>query len=173
MGREIGQPTSMGIGGDSIVGSGFLDILELFQDDKGTEAIVMIGEIGGHRGGGSDGVHQGAGYEVDCIVVSQAGRGTSGPADGPRGGDHFGLERNGGGEVLDDREGVSSDREEPRRNGQTRPGNHQKKEKAKESHAGWTGRLGRSGRSGKRDTGICVKGIQMDSMAVDAEFVLQ
>ncbi len=43
----IGQSTSVGIGGDPIVGSGFTDILALFEADPETEAIVMIGEIGG------------------------------------------------------------------------------------------------------------------------------
>ncbi|MHB8090478.1 MAG: succinate--CoA ligase subunit alpha [Syntrophales bacterium] len=43
----IGQSTSVGIGGDPIVGSGFTDILYLFEHDPQTEAIVMIGEIGG------------------------------------------------------------------------------------------------------------------------------
>jgi succinyl-CoA synthetase alpha subunit len=46
-GLGIGQSTSIGIGGDPIVGSGFIDILELFEKDPQTEAIVMIGEIGG------------------------------------------------------------------------------------------------------------------------------
>jgi len=45
--RSIGQSTAIGIGGDMIVGSRFVDILELFENDAQTDVVVMIGEIGG------------------------------------------------------------------------------------------------------------------------------
>ena len=44
----IGQSTCVGIGGDPINGSSFIDILRLFRDDPETEAVVLIGEIGGN-----------------------------------------------------------------------------------------------------------------------------
>ncbi len=43
----IGQSTCIGIGGDPIIGTRFLDVLEMFERDRQTEAVVLIGEIGG------------------------------------------------------------------------------------------------------------------------------
>ncbi len=45
--RGLGQSTCIGIGGDPIIGSTFVDLLNLFQEDDGTDAVVLIGEIGG------------------------------------------------------------------------------------------------------------------------------
>ncbi|MBC7235725.1 MAG: succinate--CoA ligase subunit alpha [Chloroflexi bacterium] len=45
--KGIGQSTCLGIGGDPIVGTGFVEILDLFQHDADTDAVVLIGEIGG------------------------------------------------------------------------------------------------------------------------------
>ena len=45
--NNIGQSTCLGIGGDQIVGTGFLDVLDLFEKDPQTKAVVLIGEIGG------------------------------------------------------------------------------------------------------------------------------
>ncbi|MCE5229516.1 succinate--CoA ligase subunit alpha [bacterium] len=44
---RYGQTTCVGIGGDPIIGSSFIDLLEMFNADAATEAVVMIGEIGG------------------------------------------------------------------------------------------------------------------------------
>ncbi len=43
----LGQSTCVGIGGDPVIGSNFLDVLKLFRDDEETKAVVLVGEIGG------------------------------------------------------------------------------------------------------------------------------
>ncbi len=45
----LGQSTCVGIGGDPVVGTGYLELLEMFEKDPGSEAVVLIGEIGGEE----------------------------------------------------------------------------------------------------------------------------
>jgi succinyl-CoA synthetase alpha subunit len=45
--KNLGQSTCIGIGGDPIVGTGYVDLLEMFEKDEQTDSLVLIGEIGG------------------------------------------------------------------------------------------------------------------------------
>jgi succinyl-CoA synthetase alpha subunit len=63
----LGQSTAIGIGGDPIIGTDFIDLLEMFENDPGTEAIMMIGEIGG------DAEIQAANYIKDHVTKPVAG----------------------------------------------------------------------------------------------------
>ena len=88
----LGNSTIVGIGGDPIVGSDFIDILTLFEEDDETELIVMVGEIGG------DAEERAAEFIAENVskpvVAYIAGfHRTARQADGPRRSDHLRLLR--------------------------------------------------------------------------------
>jgi len=72
----LGQSTCVGIGGDPIPGTTQIDCLKLFQDDPKTQAILLIGEIGGNA------EEQAAEYVA--AHVTKAGGGVHRGSDGPR-----------------------------------------------------------------------------------------
>jgi succinyl-CoA synthetase alpha subunit len=65
--RDFGFSSAVGIGGDPIVGTTHIDALQAFQDDPDTDAVVMIGEIGG------DAEERAAAYVVDHITKPVVG----------------------------------------------------------------------------------------------------
>ena len=95
--RGLGNSTIVGIGGDPVVGSSFIDVLGRFETDDETDVVVMVGEIGGDE-------EEKAARFIEARDV-EAGRGlhrrlhgTAGQDDGPRGRDHLRLVGHGGGQ---------------------------------------------------------------------------
>ena len=95
--RDIGQSTAIGIGGDPIIGTNFLDALELFNKDPQTEVVVMIGEIGGNAEETAAEYVKSRHEEAGGGIHRRTDR-ASGPPDGSRRRHHFRRQGNGGGE---------------------------------------------------------------------------
>ena len=87
-GLGIGQSTCIGIGGDPIIGTTFLDAIQLFNEDPDTHAIVMIGEIGGNAEDDRRGLHRRAREKAGGWLHRRTIRASRSP-HGPRRSYHF------------------------------------------------------------------------------------
>ena len=118
--RDIGFSTAVGIGGDPIIGTTHIDCLQAFQDDPETDAIVMIGEIGG------DAEERAAAFierNVTKPVVAYVAGFTApeGKTMGHAGRDHLRLGGHGPGQEGGAGEGRRPGRPDPQRDRPARP----------------------------------------------------
>ena len=92
--RGIGQSTAIGIGGDPIIGTTHIDALKLLNEDPETEAIIMIGEIGG-TAEEKAAEYIKANVKKPVVGLHRRADGASGTAHGPCGRDHLRRRRHG------------------------------------------------------------------------------
>ena len=90
-----GQSTCIGIGGDPLIGTSFIDALTLFAADDDTDAVIMIGEIGGNAEEDAAAWIQ-TGFTKPVVGFIAGPDRAAGPPDGPRRRDHRGWKGHGG-----------------------------------------------------------------------------
>ena len=121
--RDIGFSTAVGIGGDPVIGTTHIDCLQAFQEDPETDAIVMIGEIGGdaeERAGAF--IEQ---HVTKPVVGYVAGlHRPGGQDDGPRRRDHLRLLRHRPGQEGSAGEGRRPRGQDPQRDRRPGPRHH-------------------------------------------------
>ncbi len=84
----MGQTTSVGIGGDPVMGLSFPDVLQLFADDSETRAVVLIGEIGGSDEENAAAWIRETGFDKPVVAFISGSHRAAGKAHGPCRRDH-------------------------------------------------------------------------------------